>query len=512
VTAQYFARLITGDAGLPQEGGCAHSEHRVNGVDRRRRFVMAKPGVVGALLPLLLSGIACSDDSNAMMGNPPSGGASGTPIGAAGDGASGGAAGSPVGVAGMSGGGAAGETGGASGTGGDAPVAGTGGGPAPGVDPSDPTTPLDMLPANCKGFEVLGITHSPGGDTLPNTCAPFHNIRNNPYAIRCIDADPGFDTGWPGDEWCILPPPPDLGTQIAVSPSSYTNPEPGFVLQPGQERTQNYYKNSDNAERRYFYRTNLRMRTGSHHIINSLIADRSDGWTNETDTGLGSRGFPGAQRADADRPQTLQIPPENAGHGDVLEARQQFQFNMHHFNFTQAPVLREVWVNIWWKPQSEVTEALGGIGIFGNPLDLNIPPGEHRELHYRCNVTGNTRIVTLNGHRHAHTDRFGVWIVRAGGATEQVYESFDYNDMPTYQYDSISDNPAPDLAMKRDGGSSGVLNVGPGDQLHFVCDVTNRTDPPRPLRFANEVLTGEMCILFGSRTGSPLCQSGTRVQ
>ena len=380
----------------------------------------------------------------------------------------------------------------------------------PSVMTMDPTTPFDQLPESCKGFEVLGLTHSPGGSTLPNKCAPFDNVRNNPYAIRCIDADPSYSTGWPGDEWCILPPDPELGIQVGVNPSDYDNPEPGFVLEPGREVTQNYYTNATNPEQHYYYRVNLRLRTGSHHIINSLIADRSDGWTMEQDTGLGQKGFLGAQRPDADRPMTLEVAPENAGQGDVLEANQQFQFNMHHFNFTQTPVLREIWANIWWKPQSEVTDPLSGIGIFGNPLDLSIPAGEHRELHYRCNVTGNTRIVSLNGHRHAHTDRFGVWIVRADGAMESVYESFDYNDMPTFAYDSLSQNPVPDLDQRKDGASSGVLNVGPGDEIHFVCDVNN--DSMQALRFANQVQTGEMCILFGSRTGSGLCGSGTRVQ
>jgi hypothetical protein len=384
--------------------------------------------------------------------------------------------------------------------------------PDPGMTPDtlDPMTPLKDIPAACKGFEVAGLKYSPGGSTLPNTCAPFDNIYNNPYAIRCVDADPAFDTGWPGDEWCILPPEPELGIQIAVSPADYANPDPGFVLQPGQETTQNYYENSDNPETRYFYRVNLRMRTGSHHIINTLIPDRSDGWTLESDTGLGQKQFLGAQRPDADRPnEILEVPPENAGLGDSLDANQQFQFNMHHFNFGSEPMLREVWANIWWKPESEVTDSMGSIGIFGNPLDLFIAPGERRTLEYSCNVQGNTRIVSLNGHRHAHTERFGVWVVRAGGGMESVYESFDYNDMPTYAYDSISMNPVPDVAGRSDGATSGVLNVSPGDRIHFVCDVNNTS--MQTLKFANEVMTGEMCILFGSRTGSPLCGSGTRV-
>ncbi len=381
----------------------------------------------------------------------------------------------------------------------------------------DPTTPLDQIPDRCKGFDVLGLEYSPGGSVLPNTCAPFHNVLNNPYSIRCIDADPSYDTGWPGDEWCILPPDPELGIQIGVHPESYENPDAdvapgvlGFVLPAGTEVTQNYYASVPNDQAFSFYREVLRMRTGSHHIINTMTGSGQSGWTNSQDTGLGAEGIIGSQRPDSDRPTgTLDVPPENAGHGQTMPAGQNIQYNMHHFNFSEEPMLREIWINIWFKDASEITEQLGGIGIFGNPADLfAIGPGEHAELHYVCDVTGNTRIVTLNGHRHSHTDRFGAWIERANGEVLSVYESFEYQDMPTYQYDSISQNPVPDLDARIDGASSGLLEVGPGDEIHFVCDITNRLDTN--LRFANQVDTGEMCILFGSRTGSSLCGMNTR--
>jgi hypothetical protein len=182
---------------------------------------------------------------------------------------------------------------------------------------------------------------------------------------------------------------------------------------------------------------------------------------------------------------------------------------LHHFNLTQTPTLREVWVNIWYKPQSEIKRQIQGISIVGNPRDLMIPAGEHRVLHYKCPVTAPVRLITLNGHRHASTARFGAWVARADGSSQDVYESFDYNDMPTYQYDTLSKNPMPSLAGRRDGATSGMLELNAGDELHFVCDETNALD--QPLKFANEVKTGEMCILFGTRTGGALCGLVMRV-
>jgi hypothetical protein len=378
-----------------------------------------------------------------------------------------------------------------------------------------PTTPLSEIPANCKGFEVVGLKESPGGNVLPNTCAPFDGTYNNPYAVRCVDADPTYNTGYSGDGFCILPPPADKGTQVHVAPSSYTDMavvEP-FLLKPGGEINTYYYVNAPNTEAHYYYRTNWRMRPGSHHMIISLMADRGDGWAGSaeagTDIGVGGKSFGGAQRTDVDRPQgTLDVPPENIGLGAQLEAKQQFSFNLHHINTGDAPILREAWVNIWYKDQAEVTAPMQGLSIFGNPADVAVPPGEHRELHYKCDVQSDTRIVALIGHRHANTDRFGIWIER-GSEKIDAYESFDYTDMPSYQYDSISTNPTPDVANKVDGAHSGMLELKQGDQLHFVCDITNRTQAK--LRFANELISGEMCIVFGSYTGNQVCGAATRV-
>jgi hypothetical protein len=385
------------------------------------------------------------------------------------------------------------------------------------TDPKDPKTPFNKLPANCVGFKVEGLTNSPGGSTLPNTCAPFDGWLNNPYAIRCIDADPKFSSGYIGDEYCILPPDPKLGMQVRVGPTSYTDPAAtkDFVLQPDQEVNTFYYLKSPNDQPVWYYRTNWRMRQGSHHMIITLpTTDQPDGWVQAgagfDGIGMGGGNFGGAQRTDVDRPEgTLDVPPENVGLGGQLAAHQQFSFNLHHMDFFKEPILREAWVNIWFMDKADVTKPMTGLSLFGNPSDVNIAPGEHQALEYMCSIPQDTRIITLLGHRHASTDRFGVWVMRGGEKTD-IYESFDWEDIPTYQYDSVSKNPVPDLDKKIDGASSGVLELKAGDELHFLCDVTNHQD--QALRFANQVFTGEMCILFGSYTGGSMCSFSTRVQ
>jgi hypothetical protein len=388
----------------------------------------------------------------------------------------------------------------------------------------DAKTPFKDVPAECHGIEVVGLKHSPGGTTLPNKCAPFDGLHNNPYAIRCLDADPTYTSGYAGDDFCILPPPAELGVQIHVGPEDYKNPGT-FALPPGSEENTMYYVNAPNPADHYYYRTNWRMRHGSHHMIITVSdSDRADGWAADlTSSGSGgfdlaggaggSRNFGGAQRPDQDRPQgTLEVPPENLGLGSLLKAKQQFSFNLHHINTSDKAVLREAWVNAWYMDEKDVTQKMQSLSASGSPLDVSIPARQRTVLTYKCDVQSDSRIITMNGHRHAHTDRFGVWVKKASGETISAYESFDWEDMPTYQYDSVSTNPKPDMAQKRDGASSGELKLGQGDQLYFLCDINNTLDVP--LKFANEAIDGEMCILFGSYVGSasPCSAGATRVR
>jgi hypothetical protein len=390
----------------------------------------------------------------------------------------------------------------------------------------DALTPLKELPEACVGFKVEGLTESPGGSVLPNKCAPFHGTHNNPYAIRCVDADPKYKTNYEGDEFCILPPPAELGTQVHVGPEDMNKPGT-FELASGAEENTMYWVNAHNEESHYYYRTNWRMRPGSHHmIINISEDDHADGWAADLEgasanasnigaTGFDasgrSRGFGGSQRPDLDRPQNvLEVPPENVGIGALLNAKQQFSFNLHHLNTSDGPVLREAWVNVWYMDEKDVTKEMRGLAASGPPRDVSIPAKQRTVLKYRCDVASDSRIITMNGHRHAHTDRFAVWVKKKeSGESVRAYESFDWEDMPTFQYDSISTNPTANVDKRIDGASSGVLEVTEGDELYFLCDINNTLDVP--LRFANEAIDGEMCILFGSYIGeqSP-CSGGAQ--
>jgi hypothetical protein len=248
-------------------------------------------------------------------------------------------------------------------------------------------------------------------------------------------------------------------------------------------------------------------------LISMLDQDQTDGFASFGDMGseFGGRGnsFGGSQRPSVDRPQgTLEVPPENAGLGQEIAARQQFSFNLHHINTGEAPILREMWVNVWYVDSSSVTEPIQTFAAMGSPADMSIPAGQSVQREYACSVTSAARIISLYGHYHAHNTRFGAWIEHASGASTSIYESFHWEDIPVYQFDSISSNPIAHVESRTDGAMSGLLMVAPGDRIHFQCDIEN--DSPQALRFADEAITGEMCILFGAYTGPNPCATVTR--
>ncbi|HEY6559207.1 MAG TPA: hypothetical protein VI072_18110 [Polyangiaceae bacterium] len=51
---------------------------------------------------------------------------------------------------------------------------------------------------------------------------------------------------------------------------------------------------------------------------------------------------------------------------------------------------------------------------------VSIQPDTVVDLHDSMTATGETRVLSLFGHRHAWTTRFHAWVERAQGGTELV--------------------------------------------------------------------------------------------
>jgi hypothetical protein len=403
--------------------------------------------------------------------------------------------------------------------------------------------PDGLITADCEGFPLTGLKYSPGGTTLPNKCAPFDATMNNPYAVRCIDVMPAFKTRFPGDQYCILPPPDDQGIQVGLHPqgkdywnqmwagdmSGYDSAAGDWVMPPGSETSQNFLGSADNPTAMKYYRTYFRMRTGSHHNIITLHQKGADeGWKPTTGEALpgifdSSAGtligvLGGQQRPDDGQPVSLDKPEEDAGLYLDWPAAPNIMFNMHHINITTGDILREGWVNIWWESDATKLESWF-MGLGQDQLGMSVAPGATVDYHYSWTIAGTTptRLVRLFGHRHFWTSNFTSWIERQGSTTpEVVYQSFNYAEMPTYRYDSQAQNPTANADKHVDGAQTGIVNLNPGDKLHFNChieytDARASTQPAAPmpesngnLHFANETFKAEMCIGFGNVTSGSL--------
>ena len=311
----------------------------------------------------------------------------------------------------------------------------------------------------------------------------------------------GKPTHFKGDENCLLPPPPDQGLQIHVGPTDYDNPDDIWVVQPGAEPTQNYHVYTSNTDNVYFFDQKYRMRPGSHHMIISTSNDTTSpaGWTTTEGSILGAIG--GTQHQSEDFPPGGVEAPEDYGLAHSLDPHTALDIQLHFYNTTDEPVLREVWVNLMYKPKSQVTQPLGYLGGFA---PINVPAHSTVTTGGTCDyanavlASGATteRIVTLFGHAHSHTTRFVVYRDHADGTTDTVYDNYDWSEGPTYTYNSVVKNPVPKPSSKLAGAISGDLLLNPGDKLRYECDIQNDLDIALP--FAERVDTGEMCNLFGT--------------
>jgi len=306
----------------------------------------------------------------------------------------------------------------------------------------------------------------------------------------------GLDTGWSGDEYCIKPPPPDQGFQLHIGPSNYDNPGREFVMEPGDEITENFSATSGNTEDKYYYWRQYRMRPGSHHLIVSA-------------GGFGGRRLGGSQNTAKDNPHLGEIAPENAGLGMPIDARTPLSIQLHYLNYTEQPIIKEVWVNFWYRDPADVTEP--SLEVF-SMSPMAVQPGQHVIIQGTCPITETGRLLTAYGHVHANNIRFGAWRVR-GAQRDLLYESFDWQHPLVLEYSSVITNTPSDAATKTPGGWNGIVDLKPGDDIYFECDIINATNSV--FRGQNEAKDDEMCILVGDSVGArvpPFCQYETVVQ
>jgi hypothetical protein len=354
-----------------------------------------------------------------------------------------------------------------------------------------PTTPAAMAGAPSP---TMGTA---GGPSTPMAGAPYPDLRGG-----CT-----INSGYPDDKACMPAPAPEEGLQIHVGPKDYTNTADvaRYLMQPGGESSQCWTFHTPNEQAVYYQTFTLSGRAGTHHIINTMYnTPMTDGGFGPcADPGTGTNGniidnLPGASKAYM--PRGI-IAPENKDIGRKIPPKAAAQADMHYFNFTDKPIIREFWMNIYFakgdeiKREAQQIRAMGGLRWSVLP----IAPGSDMTYKFECPITGDGRILALLGHYHSHGKKFTASIRRTSGEVQKVFEMYDYLDPAMFEYDSVSKNPM--FTDKAAGALSGMLDVKAGDTLLWDCHIINDGDVG--LTYTNEVKTGEMCNLWGSSLGIP---------
>lgn len=349
---------------------------------------------------------------------------------------------------------------------------------------------------------------APAAEPMAPVAGPADNCveRKVSYARPCHnDPDPcGLKSGWPGDEYCLLPPKEGEGIQIHFGPKDFNDMTEvmKYAIQAGEEFDNSVAAHIPLTEEKFFQRMTVQMRPGSHHWISSVASGKlEERFYDDTGcggaTGAGSLG--GGQNLIYDNPPGGIPAPENAGLGRSVVGNSSLCMNLHSYNFTDRVQMREIWINLYFIDEDKVTQRAAPVAMVGG-LGLNLGPGMKKEATYTGTFTGDGRIIQLFGHRHAWTPRFAVWL-----RDELIYDSWSWQDSITFNYDSITKNPPINTAAMVDGAVSGPVEFKAGDQLKFTCFIENESD--KTLRFSNQVYDGEMCNLWGSTVGTGI--SGT---
>jgi hypothetical protein len=217
-----------------------------------------------------------------------------------------------------------------------------------------------------------------------------------------------------------------------------------------------------------------------------------------TGSGFMAKRLGGTQNHIKDNPENGVIAPENADVGMPLSAKTPLSISLHYINLTDKPIIKEAWINFWYRDPSVVKEP--ALEIFSS-TPMNVAPGSHVLLSGSCPVTQAGHIITLYGHRHANNLRFSAYRTR-GAKRDLVFDDYDWIDPAIFEFSSTVTNPAPNPSAHTPGGWSGVLDVMPGDSIDFECDIANMTS--NTFVGQNEAKNDEMCIMVGDSVGSQI--------
>jgi hypothetical protein len=337
--------------------------------------------------------------------------------------------------------------------------------------------------------------HADQPDTSPKSTSAPENVAKN-IAEKARGCD--IQTGWAGDDRCIAPPEPSEGFQLHFGPKNYDDPEvvARYTLEAGQEALLCTYIVTPNEEPIYYDTWLNRLRPGSHHMTVTQVSDGE-----ELDGIPCMEGQPGTAGIIGGNTTTVMplddVAPENQGFAKTLPARVRVSMQLHFFNTGDKPLLMEAWQNIYYKDANDVKGEISPIESMAG-LGMSIERSTTEVVRGVLTAPQELRVLDLYSHNHDHTLRFSIFLRRAGEAeATMIYESYDWEHPLLLATDSIHENPTINRDAQQAGGMTGELILNTDDSLEFECEIRN-DDVDKPLKFANEAHTAEMCIMRGN--------------
>jgi hypothetical protein len=267
------------------------------------------------------------------------------------------------------------------------------------------------------------------------------------------------------------------------------------VIEPGEEVLDDCWSfHLPNDTEVAYAEWEFSARPGLHHAMNALYrVEVADGQF-EICLDTGADGSAGADLPTATNGWIARVAPapENASIGWPLDAHAPAQSRLHNFNFTDLPLLREFWLNLYF-PESTPSE-------YARPLraavgaDWVIEPATDRVWQFECPIDGSGRLLSLRSRILPSTRRLTAWLHRASGERLQILEVLDANEPVSYRYDSVTQNPP--MAEPPSGAYSGMLAIETGDALEWECHVVN--DSPATMTAVHD------CDLAGATVGTDI--------
>ncbi|HEY6557451.1 MAG TPA: hypothetical protein VI072_09260 [Polyangiaceae bacterium] len=315
------------------------------------------------------------------------------------------------------------------------------------------------------------------------------------------------NSGYPGDELCIEPPPAGKGFQMRYGPKNYddTAEVAKYLLAPGEETTDCLYMKTPNEQGVFMNQYHARLRPGSHHMITYTMDGNKADSTAPEECGFGLwRFLVGSQEQTIDIRNRDQA-PELEKAAMYIAPKLQAAVQVHFVNTSNTETkLKEAWVNAVYAEGDDIDVRVEPIFWIGG-LSTVTKARTSQVVKAKCEVPptmadkptpADLRMLQLTGHYHSHTTKFEAWHVdKETGTKTRIYASNGYQEPGFTYFNTVTKNPTPE-GNDYGGDHSGELFMTVGDRIEWECTVENNDDWDLP--FGNAVYKAEMCNMFGT--------------